>query len=268
MADRSLLVGLIGYGAIGRAVARGVAAGQAGPIRVAAILVRRPDRVVEPPEGALLTADLCDFLDFATTLVVECAGQESVRQHGQQVLASGKDLIVISVGALGDDELLGRLEATAANAGRRLIVPAGAMGGLDMLGAAALGEIEEVVLTTRKPASSLADAPGAQGQAVEVSAATCLFDGTAREAVRLFPQNVNVAAALSLAGVGFDRTRVRIFADPAVKRNLHEVVARGYFGQYRLEIENIPSENPKTGRITALSILNTIRRLQATLLVG
>lgn len=263
-----LLVGLIGYGAIGRAVARGVAREQAGPARVVAVLVRHPERLIERPDGAVVTADFEQFLDAPTALVVECAGQESVRAYGERVLAAGKDLLLISVGALGDDALCGRLREAAMRAGRRVLLPSGAMGGLDMLAAAALGSMDEVVLTTRKPVSSLADAPGAVGQDVGTTRATCLFDGTAREAVRLFPQNVNVAAALSLAGIGFDRTRVRIFADPAVERNLHEIVARGDFGEYRMRIENIPSENPKTGRVTALSILNAIRRLRAPLVVG
>jgi aspartate dehydrogenase len=201
--------------------------------------------------------------------VVELAGQDAVRQHGEAVLAAGKDLLLISIGALGDDELYERLSRAAEEHGSRLLLPSGAIGGLDAVSSAALGGLDEVTITTRKPPAALqTDTERDAWLSSNQTDPVLLYEGAAREAVRLFPANVNVAAALSLAGVGFDRTFIRIYADPSVSRNTHEVHARGWFGELRFTMMNIPTENPKTGRITALSVISTLRKLNAPLRVG
>ena len=130
--------------------------------------------------------------------------------------------------------------------------------------------LDEVTLTTRKPPDALQTGTDRDASLADArEERVLLFEGAARDAVRLFPANVNVAAALSLAGVGFDRTRVQVYADPTVTRNTHEVLARGWFGELRFTIMNVPTENPKTGRITALSVLKAIRNLQSpVVLVG
>jgi aspartate dehydrogenase len=263
-----LRIGFIGYGTAARQVAAGLRAGQAGEARLAAALVRR--QPPEPLDDILVTTDRARFLAEPLGLVVELAGQEAVRQHGEAVLRSGKDLMVISIGSLADDALYAALREAAEASGRRLLLPSGAIGGLDAISSAAVGGLDEVTLTTRKPPDALQTGTERDGAlAGALTEPVLMYEGSARRAVQLFPANVNVAAALSLAGVGFDRTMVRIYADPAVTRNTHEVHARGWFGELRFTMMNIPTENPKTGRITGLSVLKAIRNLQApVVLVG
>jgi aspartate dehydrogenase len=262
-----LRVGFIGYGTIARQVEEGIRAGRAGDAVVTAALVRSDK---PSADGVLVTNDRERFLAQPLDLVIEAAGQESVRQHGLAVLDAGKDYLVLSVGVLADDDLFADLRRAAEESGAHLLLPSGAIGGLDALSSAAVGEIEEVTLTTRKPPDALQTGTERDAALAEVQAErVLLFEGAARDAVRLFPANVNVAAALSLAGIGFDRTRVRVYADPSVTRNTHEVRARGWFGELTFTIQNVPTENPKTGRITALSVLKTLRDYRAAVkLVG
>lgn len=263
-----LALGLIGYGAIGRPLAAAVLAGAAGPVRLAAVLVREPARHTPAPEGAVLTDDPAEFLRRPLDLVVEAAGHAALRAHGEAVLAAGCDLMVVSVGAFADDALLERLLAAARRAGRQILVPSGAIAGLDVISAAAVGGLDEVRITTRKPPAAWRGTPG-EAQALAASEPALLFEGPAREGVVLFPQNVNVAAALALAGVGLDATRMRVYADPTVTHNTHEVYARGAFGEVHLTLRNVPTpENPKTGRIVVMSVLKAVRNRRAALVVG
>ncbi len=155
--------------------------------------------------------------------------------------------------------------------GGRILVPTGALLGLDAVVAAAEGTIHSVRMITRKPPGGLAGAPYLVQHGIVVDGLTeplRVFDGTAREAARGFPANVNVAAALSLAGIGADRTRVEIWADPAVTRNIHRIEVEADSARFSLQIENVPSENPRTGRITALSVVALLRKLRSPLAVG
>jgi aspartate dehydrogenase len=263
-----LRVGFIGFGTVARAVQAGMKRGDAGASTLAAALVRR--QPVASEEDFLITNDREAFLSSGLDVVVELAGQEAVEQHGETVLARGIDFLVISVGALADDDLHSRLR-TAAEANRsRLLMPSGAIAGLDAISSASLGGLEEVTITTRKPVEALRTGTDRDHALAEVqSEASLLYEGPARHAVKHYPANVNVAAALSLAGIGFDRTYVRVYADPSVTRNTHDVLARGWFGELRLTIQNIPTENPKTGRITALSVMKALSNLTASeVLVG
>jgi aspartate dehydrogenase len=263
----TLRVGLIGYGAIGRPLAEAVAAGQAGPIQITAVLVREPGRYPPPAGGALLTADREAFLAAAGELVVEAGGHDALRAYGEPVLRSGRDLMVVSAGAFADDELLARLQAAARATGRQILIPSGAIAGLDVISAGAVGGLDEVTITTRKPPAAWKGTPG-EAQALAATEPVLLYEGPARAGVALFPQNVNVAAALALAGVGLDATAMRVYADPTVTHNTHEVRARGAFGQVSLVLQNVPSENPKTGRIVAMSVLKALRNRVAPLVVG
>lgn len=260
-------VGLIGLGHVGLEVAKAIAAGEAGGCRLAGALVRRPAAV--HPDAAALGMPIVSSLEelFATepVVVVELAGHEGLRAHGEAVLRSGRDLVTISVGALADAGLRERILAAARESGRQVLVPSGAIAGLDAIGAAALGGLDTVVHTTRKPVAAFTEA---QLGGPRPSEATELFDGPAAEGVLRFPENVNVAAAVSLAGIGFDRTRLRVIADPAISRNRHEVDVAGYFGTLRIEIENIPTANPKTGRIVSLSVVKALRDLTAPIVLG
>ncbi|MFN0072332.1 MAG: aspartate dehydrogenase [Chloroflexota bacterium] len=264
-------VAMIGFGAIGVGVAELFDKRVITESRLEHILIRDLNRVPgswrhDPP--GQFTTDASRLLNGRSTLVIEAAGHAALAEHGEAVLTSGKDLLVVSAGALADDALHHRLLA-AARAGRsRLLIASGAIGGLDAISAARIGGLDEVTHTTRKNPRMLfpeheADEVLAEGTERE------LFHGPAREGVRRFPENVNVAAAVSLAGLGFDRTTLRVIADPSVERNTHEIVARGYFGELRLEIRNIPSDaNPKTGRIVALSVAKALLNRTGFEIVG
>lgn len=263
-------VGLIGFGAIGRELAEAIVDGRAGRAALGSVLVRSPEKV-EPATAARLgcrfTTDAADFLDGQLDLVVEAAGHDAVRAYAETVLRENKDLMVASVGAFADAELWERVQRLAHDRGRRVYVPSCGIGGLDAIGAAALAGLDEVTHFIRKPPGGLlppdeAAAVLASGQPRE------LFAGPARAAAPRFPENVNVAAAVSLAGVGLDRTFVRVVADPSVSRNTHEVVARGTFGEVRILMQNVPGPNPKTGRIVPLGLIKAIRNLTAPVVVG
>jgi aspartate dehydrogenase len=259
-------VALIGLGQVGAAVADGILRGEAGDARLVGALVRDPARVPATLRDAIsVTNSVDDFLALPTALVIELGGHDALRAHGVRVLDAGKDLMTISVGALADSSLHEALRGAATRSGRRMLVPSGAIAGLDAIGAAAMGDLREVMHTTRKPVAAFT--PEQLGGSIP-SEPRLLFDGPAQDGVLRFPENVNVAAAVSLAGIGLARTRLRVFADPTVERNRHEVVVEGDFGRLRIEIENQPTSNPKTGRIVSLSVLKAIRNLSAPIVFG
>lgn len=267
-----LNIGIIGYGTIGEEVAQAVAEGRAGRAGLAAILVRDPAKHADAPEPLrrLMTADADDFLSRGLDVVVECAGHGSVKSMGTRTLESGAHLIVVSVGAFADESLLRRARETAEACGKQIIVPSAAIGGLDRIAAGAVGPMDEVTLVTRKPPKAW------YGTMIErqvdlggLTEPYCAFEGAARDSARLFPESVNVSAALSLAGVGFDETRVKVYADPTVTHNTHEIEASGKFGRIRLQIQNTPSaRNPKTGYIVAMSVIKCIRDMTSPFVIG
>jgi aspartate dehydrogenase len=201
-------------------------------------------------------------------VVVECAPSALLCEIAEPVLRRGKEVVVLGVGALlRHPELLELAEAH----GGRLTVPTGALLGLDAVGAAAEDEIRSVTMTTRKPPRGLAGAPYLDRAGIDVSSVTeptRVFRGTAREAAEGFPANVNVAAALALAGIGPDRTTVEIWADPTISRNTHTIDVSSTAADFTMTIANVPTDNPPTGRITALSVVSLLRKRTATLRVG
>ena len=191
------------------------------------------------------------------------------REIAEPVIEAGKILVPLSVGALLDHpDLVERARAT----GAQIVAPSGAVMGLDAVRGAAESGIESVTMITRKPPHALAGAPYLVANRIEVEGIETplkVFDGTAREGARGFPANINVAAALGLAGIGPDRTRLEIWADPDATRNIHEIVMEAETVRFRLRIENVPSrENPRTGRSVAPSVIATLRRFVAPLVVG
>ncbi len=184
------------------------------------------------------------------------------------MLEAGKRVMVLSAGALLTQP---DLIALARKCGGQIIVPTGALLGLDAVTAAAEGRIHSVRMVTRKPPNGLAGAPYLVANNISVDnlrEPKRVFAGTAREAAAGFPANVNVAAALGLAGIGPDRTLMEIWADPAIDRNCHTIEVDADSARFTLSIENVPSENPRTGRITALSVLAALRKLNAPLRIG
>src|SRR5262245_19923565 len=201
-------------------------------------------------------------------LAVECAPADVLEQICRPMLAAGKRVMVLSAGALLPRPDLIDL---ARSGGGQIIVPTGALLGLDAVTAAAEGEIRTVRMITRKPPNGLAGAPYLVANDISVAGLNApkqVFVGTARDAAKGFPANVNVVAALSLAGIGPDRTMIEIWADPAISRNCHSIEVEADSAQLSFSIENVPSENPRTGRMTALSVVAALRKLNAPLRVG
>ena len=261
-------IGILGLGAIGRPVARALAAGIPGLTLVGATsrdAARAREFLADLPGAPPLLpfGDLLERVD----VVVEAATQAVLVDLAPAVLEAGRDLVILSVGALLDHPEW--VERAAARGGR-IHAPSAAIAGLDGLkGAAVDGHLDTVVMETRKPPRGLAGAPGVAGiDLTAITVSTLVFEGTAREACRAFPANVNVVAAVSLAGIGPDRTCIRIHADPSVDRNRHTVTAEGAFGRLRIEIENVPSENPRTGKLAYLSTIAYLRELGAPIRVG
>lgn len=252
-----LEVVLIGYGAIGQAICRRLQ----GSARVLVThVVVRSQRVAEVQ--AALTAAGGDIqavtaVPAGARLVLECAGHEALAAHVLAALKRGTECAVMSVGALSEPGLAERLADAALQGGTQVHLLAGAIGGIDALAAARQAGLSEVTYTGRKPPQ------GWKGSAAEavvdlasLTQATLIFEGTAREAARLYPKNANVAATVSLAGMGLDATTVRLMADPTVTENIHEILARGEFGEMQLIMRGKPLlENPKTSALTVLSAL-------------
>jgi aspartate dehydrogenase len=254
-----LRVAFIGLGTIGRGVLRLLS--PADEIEVVGALVRKTRRESAVP----LYSTVEQLLAREPNVVVEVAGHEALRCHGPSVLRAGIHLMVLSVGALAQREVEEALLEAACAGGSKIVVVSGAIGGLDAIASAAVGGLERVTHTTRKPARALMDEEAAR----QLTEPKELFRGSAREGALRFPENINVAAAVSLAGIGLDRTEVCVVADPALQRNTHEVVANGAFGELRFEIRGIPSdENPRTGRIVAMSVVHTLRRMQSPMVIG
>ncbi len=267
MPDIRVAIG--GLGAIGRMLARKLSAGLPGlTLACAAAGDRAKAQAFLDAEGiACPIVPLNAFPEHAD-IAVECAPAAIIEDICRPMLEAGKSVIVLSCGALLPRPEL--LELAKAKGGR-IIVPTGALLGLDAVVAAAEGDISSVRMTTRKPPGGLKGAPYLEQHGISVDGLTeakRVFSGSAREAAAGFPANVNVAAALSLAGIGPDRTQIDIWADPAVTRNCHDIEVEADSARLRMSIENVPSENPKTGRIVALSVLAALRKLGAPLSVG
>jgi aspartate dehydrogenase len=265
----STRIAIAGLGAIGRALARRLAHGLPG-LELACVAVRDRGKAESwmAEEGIACPIVALAELPQHADLAVEAAPAAILEAICRPMLEAGRKVMVLSAGALLPRPEL--IELAKARGGQ-IIVPTGALIGLDAVTAAAEGEIRAVRMTTRKPPRGLAGAPYLEKNGISVEGlneAKRVFSGTAREAAAGFPANVNVAAALSLAGIGPDRTTIDIWADPGVTRNCHRIEVESDSAMFSMSIENIPSENPKTGRITALSALAALRKLHAPLRVG
>jgi len=207
-------------------------------------------------------------LEPLADLVIECAPASLLPAIAEPFLRAGKSVLVLSVGAILVNEHL--IDLARAHGGQ-IVVPTGALLGLDAVAAAAEGTIHSVRMVTRKPLPGLAGAPYLTEHKIRIAEITkplCIFKGTPREAAVGFPANLNVAVALSLAGIGPDKTTLEIWADPALERNVHRIEVVADSASFSMQIENVPSDNPRTGRITALSVISYLRKLGAPLRVG
>ncbi|MCU0987028.1 MAG: aspartate dehydrogenase [Acetobacteraceae bacterium] len=265
-----LSVAIGGMGAIGLRLAKELDRGIEG-LSLAAVAARDAEKVKAAVAGFRKPPAVTDLAGLAASadVVVEAAPAAVFEAIVAPAVEAGKIVVISSVGAL-----LPRMHLVerAKETGARIIVPTGALLGLDAVRAAAEGNVESVTLVTRKPPRGLAGAPYLEQHGIDVTTITTptkIFDGSAREGAKGFPANVNVAAALALAGIGPDRTRLEIWADPTVVRNTHTVKVEADTVRLTMTIENVPSEeNPRTGKITPLSLLACLRGLTATLKVG
>jgi aspartate dehydrogenase len=263
-------VAIAGLGAIGAQLARALDAGVQG-LRLTAVAARDHEKARRTLSGFRTTPEIVPLPALAemADIVVEAAPAAVFEEVATAAIERGRVFVPSSVGAL-----LPRMHlvARARETGARIVVPTGALLGLDAVRAAAEGEVASVTIETRKPPRGLEGAPYLAENGIEVlgiATATRVFQGNAFDAARGFPANVNVAAALALAGVGPERTMVEIWADPGVTRNTHTIRVEAAAARLTMTIENVPSEeNPRTGKITPLSILACLRGLTSTLKVG
>jgi aspartate dehydrogenase len=263
-------VAIVGLGAIGQTLVRALAGGTIPGVALAGVAVRDEAKGRATLRSLGIDVPICEprRLPEIADYIVECAPAAVFDQVVRPLLDAGKRVIVLSVGAILSHPDLIDLARTR---GGQIIVPTGALLGLDAVCAAAEGKIESVTMVTRKPIAGLLGAPYLTESNVDISKLTApklIFRGSAREAAKGFPANLNVAVALSLAGIGPDKTTLEIWADPTATRNIHRIVVKSDSSAIDMTIENIPSENPKTGRITALSVISLLRKLTAPVRVG
>jgi aspartate dehydrogenase len=255
-------VGIVGMGVIGTHIAKAIDNGIPG-VTLSGVCVR-----TAPSAGSYPVYSI-DELIRRSDLIVEAATQAALREFGPSVLAASRHLMVLSVGAL-----VGVLEEWARLAEThhcRILIPSGAIAGLDGMKGAREGAITSITMETRKPPRGLAGAPYIAERRIDLDAIreeTLIFEGPATGAVKAFPANVNVVAALSLAGLGPERTRIKLYAVPGLERNQHRITIEGEFGRLRVEVENVPSENPRTGKLSYLSAIAMLRELGAAVQVG
>lgn len=272
-----LKVALIGCGSIGSVLARAIDKGRAGEAELAWLYDLNPEKseglvkkLRSKPRIAKSVAEI--YADKTVGMVIEAASQLAVEQYSTDVLRSGKDLMVMSVGAFADERLLKSVQSAAELSSHKIYIPSGAVLGIDGVKAAELGKIEKVTLTTRKPPAALAHSTYLKERGIELRGlkkARMVFDGPARKAVKAFPRSVNVAATLSLAGIGLERTRVRIIADPKLRRNVHEIRVQAKAGEFVTKTQNVSfPDAPKTSYLAALSAIRTLRNLSESIQIG
>ena len=252
-------LGIIGCGAIGTDVAQ--AADKMDEINKIYLFDIKND-AAEKLCNCLKKAEIKPVKDFIKNVevVFEAASQSAVEEYAQEILNASKDLVIMSVGSLLDEIFRKKIEQIAKEKHCRIYLPSGAVCGIDGVLSASIDYIDEVTLVTTKPPESLGK---------KVDKRTIVFKGDAREAVKKFPMNINVAASLSLAGVGFDKTKVEIVADPVVTRISHKILAHGKFGRLRAEVENMPNpNNPKTSYMASLSAIATLKRIINPIQIG
>jgi aspartate dehydrogenase len=265
---------LIGCGAIGSIIAKAI---DDGTVQASLECVFDTDResakrliggLKKKPE---IARDVEEILDRDIDLVIEAASPTAAKSVAVRILNAGKSMMIMSVGAFADEKFFNQVK-DAAKGKSKVYLPSGAIGALDALKAASIANLDEVSLITTKNPKSLKGAPffeetGINAEAIKEK--TVLFEGYATDAVQKFPANVNVAVALGLAGTGSEKTKVTIVADPKVDRNIHEIYARGDFGELRLVVENLPSpQNPKTSYLAALSAIALLKRIVSQVEIG
>lgn len=268
-------VGIIGGGTIARLFLEHIRRGDLGDAQIVAIAGRSEGLRGKPlaqAHGVAFVSSVDGLLDAQPEVVIEAASHDAVRDYVEPLLLKGIAVIVLSGGALCDDELRARLERAAEKGGALLYVPSGGIGGLDALKAACVAGVEEVTIAVTKPPAAWKGIPYVEKLQVDLArlrAPQVLFDGSAREGVPHFPANVNIAAVLSMAGIGFDKTRLKVVADPALTHNTHFIDIRGKTGTISIKLENVPApDNPKTAWLACYSALAALKLVKTAVRYG
>jgi len=264
-------IALIGCGSIGTVIARNIAENRvkAELEYVYDIDVKKAVEFAKKFHTEYKEFD--EILEQDLDLILEAASQQAVRTLIPRALKAKKNVMIMSTGALVDEHLLQEIKELAEKNNLKVYIPSGAIAGLDGIKSAS-NEIDRVVIKTTKPLESLEGAPFFKKHSMnlkEIKKPTVVYEGPAEEAAKLFPSNVNVAASLSLAGIGPKRTKVQIIADPNIKSNIHEIIAEGRFGVLKIKAENVPSpDNPKTSYLAALSAVATLKKISEPIQIG
>ncbi len=267
-------MGILGCGFIGSQICQAVCSGQIN-VELCGVFDVNPQKASELAEKCgdrnLPKTTPSEVFEKAD-LVVECASQDAAKDVILPALDHGCDVMVMSAGVFRDDDFYRAVREKAIQNKRKIYMPSGAVAGTDGIRSAAAAHVDSVTLTTRKPVAGLRDALYVTENNIcldNITEPLILFDGIARDAVAAFPKNVNVCATLSLCGIGFDRTRVRIIADPSIHENIHEVELVGDFGKMTMKIENKPSpQNPRTSYLAALSAIAMLKRIADPFRIG
>jgi aspartate dehydrogenase len=261
-------IGIIGCGTIGGQLATAIDNGTVKNATLSSLFDIIPENIQNLKHGLKsgpsTFSNFDDFINTDLDIVVEAASQEAVKKFAAKTLSAGKDIMIMSVGALADEMLFEELQRQGSKNGSRIYLPSGAIAGIDAI-RAVRHLLKSVELTTTKNPKALAGAPFFKTNPIkleEIKEPTIIYDGTAKDAVKAFPSNINVAAVLSIAGIGLESTRVRIVADPSFNTNQHEILARGSFGEFRFIVNNVPSPtNPKTSFLAVLSAIECLRSI-------
>ncbi len=273
-------VGVVGCGAIGSELCKAIDSELSSGMELKLLIDKHPENIERlcknlrnKPDITKSDSTKLDKIFAEVDLIIECASQAAVREFVIPALKKGKDVMILSVGALLCEEgLFEELESISKEKRCKVYIPSGAVAGIDGLKSGAVGGIHSVELTTRKPPSGFEGNEYVKGKGIDLSSIEkekTLFIGSAKEAVKHFPENVNVAASLSLAGIGSEATRVKIVADPFAVENVHEIKVRGEFGKLFVRVENVPSiANPKTSYLAALSAIATLKSISYPIRVG
>ena len=263
-------VGVIGYGSIGREIIAATRRQEIPNAKIIALFDKESQVIssVDYDSQLYLFSDFNEFYNSpiytSLDIVIECASKEAVREYGKKIIESKKDFIVLSVGAFSNREYLSELQNLSNLNNTRILIPTGAIAGLDSI-RSVKKYLDYLTITTTKHPKSFVGAQFFKNSIIkleEISNEKVLYEGNAITAIQLFPQNVNVAVSIALAGIGLEKTRVKIIADPMISVNRHEILAKGSFGEIHIIVQNVPSPtNPKTSYLASLSAIECLRSL-------
>ena len=264
-------VGIIGYGSIGKEIIAATRRHEIPNARIVALFDKESTVFNSVDYNTSELHLFSDFDEFYNSkiysnidIIIECASKGAVKEYGKKIIESKKDLIVLSVGAFSDEDYLRELQNLSNLNNTRILIPTGAIAGLDSIRSVKKYLNTLTIVTTKNP-KSLVGAPYFKSSKIridEISKETVLFEGNAVDAIELFPANVNVAVSIALAGIGLVKTQVKIVADPTLSVNKHEIVGEGAFGKIHIVVQNIPSpSNPRTSYLASLSAIECLRGL-------